>query len=163
LDVELIYRPDLSLSQTVRIDSGRLVAQGKVARLVETFDFESGAPSLSLGLAISRSGDPGRAVTDSPLVAPVAPPEPAEPASPAVSSMQYHLGGHAISPPDSDDFRGYVDNYLTREVPVEALYKRRFVAAAPEIEASAREPQTRPQAETYLVDIPDDELTLTTI
>lgn len=162
LSLALVYRPDISLDKTLEIDSTRIQAKGKLRAYIETFDHDQGVPLLDVSLAISRRGGAGM-VEASALAAAVAPAAPAEPGGPYTIGMSYHIGGRPGSPPDTDDLAGYITNYLTSTVPPDQRYTRRFNAPTLEIEAAARDPQARPTAQVYLVDIPDDSLIFTVV
>lgn len=157
-----VYRPDITLAHTVRVNTPYLVAKGKVKRIVETLDPYTGRQDMELGVALSRHGGSGLAVDD-PLDPVATPDAPAEEASSRLYTLGYHLGSTTTSPADSDAWDGYVINVGTNGVLYDAageVYSERFVLAMPEIEDAARDAAAVQQAQTYEVVVPEDELTM---
>lgn len=155
-----VYRPDLSLAQTVRIETPYLTCQGKVAAYEERFALDTGALDLTVEIALSRHDGSGLA-SDTPVTAAAAPALPAETASSRHVVLGYHMGGTAESIADNPDWDGYVTNVNELvQAPGAHVYRRRFVVAMPEIEPAARDALSVPKTAGYTVAVPEDLLTL---
>jgi hypothetical protein len=155
-----VYRPDVSLSSTVEVDTPYLTCTGKVARIEETIDPTTGTLDQTLEVAISRHGGSGLAATTP--TAPVEQPEfPAEEPTPRSYTVQYRIGGTTNAQEDDPEWDGFVTNVQPfRRVPGEPLYETRFVLKMPEIESTAREAIDVPAAESFELEVPEDPLTI---
>ena len=153
-----VYRPDMSLDKTVRVDTPDLAATGKVYGYVETFDLVAGWPALEVTLAISRHSGAGLAVDD-PIAAAPLPTPTVEALQPGGVTLGYYIGGDPDSPAQVDDWQGFITN---RQVPTDlnTLYDPGLVFEYPAIEAAARDAVGEVSTLDVDVDIPLDELTM---
>lgn len=147
--------PVVDLVHTVRVESPRVKAQGKVARLVHTADLDAGTAVTELNLAVSRTGSQAPGVEDA-LIAPSAPDTtPAIAQPPSSSSMLTQIGGKVASPTYDEDQNGYSGNYSIIEGGG-VIYPVRFLAEAPEIESEVRSNVEGTAQATYNTNIPND-------
>lgn len=160
VSLDPLYRPDISLSSTVEIDTPYLATQGKVTRIDETLDPSSGALRQSIELAVSRHNGSGLAVADD-LDAADAPDQPAEESTGRSYNLWYRLGGITNCPPDDEDWDGYMCNVTEALRAVGApVYRPRFVLRMPEIEEAARDALSIAQPVSYEIEVPNDPLTM---
>jgi hypothetical protein len=160
LTVGALYNPAINLSSTITVNTPSLVAKGKVFSYDETLNFSSGRPEMSVVLALSRHGGSGSASGDT-LDAPTQPDQDQE----TVTARTYYLGARAggtiNAPADSDEWDGWITNaYGAGVTDPTTLYNERFVLRMPEIEDTARNATEVQAATTYVVEVPEDTLTL---
>lgn len=165
-------------TDTVRLETPQVLAQGKVAHVLEVLDLASGRATTTVRLAISQGGVPA-AVKDSPLALPgradTAPMPP--PSGPALNTPRHSQFGGLIDSPEYDDtLAGYSGNYqlipagtllrpweqmdASAVEPGAPAYPVRFRIDMPGVEAALRDHLEAPLAATFRVAIPNDELTL---
>ncbi|MCQ4311684.1 hypothetical protein NAV33_07220 [Pseudomonas stutzeri] len=173
---------EVDLVHTVELDVRGSRARGKVQRIVDTFDMDSGIPTTQISLAISRAGG-SQVVNQTPLTLPTlnaAPlPEPVEgeegPDLSGVarlfrSQLPTYIGGGADSPPFDESWIGVTLNYADAVADSE-MYSRDVRLATNEISAEKRDEQVveaqydpaqtvDDQAVLYEIAIPDDILEL---
>jgi len=156
VSASIVYRPDMDLSKTVRLESPGLTAVGKVRRVSEVMDRERGALTMTVELAISRRLGAEGAGDDT-----LTPPgQPAHSSAARAESLDFPLriGGLATSPPEAASWDGWITNRRgTAEGPV---YQTRCSVVVPNIPNPDRAPATVTAADTYAVMIPQDILTL---
>lgn len=160
LTVPAVFDPSITLASTVAIDTTYMDAKGKVARIRESLDLESGRLDQEFDLALSRHEGSGLAVDDT-LEAADAPEQPQEETSARHYYMQYRIGGTVNCPTDNEDWDGYMTNVQESErYPGAAVYRERLVVAMPEIEAAARDATRVTAAQSFEVAIPQDTLSM---
>jgi hypothetical protein len=155
-----VYRPDVSLNQTVEVDTPYLECTGKVAAISEVIDPASGTLEQTIEVALSRHGGSGLAATTP--TAPADQPElPAETPTSRQYYLQYRIGGTAGVPADNDAWDGFITNVQPfRRVIGANLYQTRFVLRMPEIEEAARDAIEVPAAASFEIEVPQDPLTI---
>lgn len=155
-----VYSPSITLESTVRVNTPYLVCKGKVARYSERLDIDTGEPSMSIEVALSRHGGSGLA-SDDPLDAPAAPAAAEETPTARTLYLPYHLGGEEFSAVEDEDWDGYMCNVseILRFAGA-PVYEPRFVVKMPEIEETARDTSTTQQPVTFELEVPEDELTV---
>lgn len=164
------FYPALDLTRTVRINTAHLAATGKVRRLVDRFDIDTGQAKTRVYLAISRQGGTG-SVTTTPTVADSAPTPTAESGIPTRLDLQTRVGGLATSVPYNEDWTGYTTNYQydpndpnpfadDPDNPNTNVYPVKFAVEYPEITGAAVEAIELPASQTVSIEIRNDELTL---
>ncbi len=162
VSVSNVYRPDLSLAMTVRINTPYCTAKGKVAKFTETLDPINGALTQTIEIAISRHNGTGLPAGD-PLDPAPAPDQPQETVGSRQYYMQHRIGGTLSSVPESDDLDGWMTNVSPGSPdydPTAPAYRERFVVRMPEIEAEARDASDVQAPQTYEIQVPEDELIL---
>lgn len=158
--VACVFRPDITLASTVRLDTPGLTVKGKVAAIEQTLNVDTGDLEMKLELALSRQGGSGLA-SDDPLTPAAEPSDPAETPTDRTYAVGYRLGGLITSPPDDETWDGYMCNPQESLRDVGApVYRERFVMHMPKIEETARNAASVIQAQEYVVTVPEDELTM---
>ena len=160
LPVQIVYRPDMDISKTVRIEATRLTTQGKVAASREILNPTTARMDMTITLAISRHGGSGVAV-DSPVQTAPQPATPPETAGSRYHAVGLRLGAKAGAIPDADDLEGYMVNVAINGDdydPSAETYGHRLSITLPEIEDAARQAVNAPQSTTYTVAVPEDTL-----
>jgi len=160
VSVGAVYDPSITLASTVRVNTPSLVAKGKVFAYTERLDVSTGAQEQTLEIAISRHGGSGIA-TDDPITAPTQPEQPDETPTSRTYALGVHIGGVIGAGADDPDWDGYVCNaYADAQTDPTNLYRERFVVRMPEIEETARNATEVQATQSYEVEVPEDELTL---
>jgi hypothetical protein len=185
----LLLSPTLDLVHTLYVSAGGITAQGKVRRLIDRMDMDSGNASTEFTLAISSANATG---IQPPTSTPLAPPPPAfyVPNASLVQSwyinLDTYLGASPVSVmPYSPAWAGWItnlsptvkicgDSYLGQSGPTDCaeffnlnyradkLYPvNEFRIFAPGIEDAYRNPSQLTKNASYTVQIPEDLLTLT--
>ena len=168
VSVECPWRPDITLSSTVLVDTPGLTAKGKCYSVRETLNTETGETSMALTLALSRQE--GNA-SDTPLTLPPSGTpggglpgggeESGDGISPSsVLSLPQWTGGKSYIT-DDPSWSGWVTNVTAAlQVPGAPIYDERFVVTMPEVESAARDEDVVDVEATYIVSIPNDTLTM---
>lgn len=152
--------PTLDLVHTLRVDTGQLRVQGKMALLRHTLDLDTGRAATDAQVAVSRAGDPTPIQADA-LTAPAIPDTtPAIPVPSASTALLTQIGGKAASPAYDENKNGYSGNYSVIE-PSGVIYPVRLLAETPEIESEVRSNIEATAQATYEVNIPHDLLEIT--
>lgn len=154
-----VYRPDISMSQTIEVDTPGLDCKGKIRGYREQFDLDNGDLGLDIDIALSRHGGAGLASDDT-VEAADKPAAPTEEFFPKTLYMGYHIGGLTTSPPDSDSMEGYICNATVIE-DIDNLYQKRFRVVMPAVESTGRDAVESSAPKSIEVEIPEDDLTLT--
>lgn len=169
--VVVSFQPNLNLTHTVRVDSAHITAKGKVDAIRDILNVDTGEAISQLTLAISRHEGSGL-VTPSPLD-PVDPPDkPVETDIPNYLNMVTRIGGTKTVEPYDETWTGFTTNWIwdpndnnpfstDPNNPQTILYPQQFRVEYPEISGGALDAVELASDQTILVDIPDDELTLT--
>ena len=171
VEVEIPYHPGVTLDHTVKLDTARLVAQGKVRRIEDRLDVGSGEAITRLSLAISRKLGTGT-VIDTPIAAPASAAAPTDPTFTSHVSLQTHIGGRTTSPAEDEDWTGFFSDYqydptatpdwsVNPANPSVVRYGTKFVVTSPDIDGDWVNAKVSAATAVYDVDIPDDTLTLT--
>lgn len=153
---------DITLKDTVFVDTARVTAKGKVYSYTHTINVNTGEATTSVELALSRSTG---SATDSVLSIPAAPVS-----TPVYSTSNINLPGHYGEDPTltsgSGDWVGHIANKMittyTNGKPDLRMtqYPVRFVYDTPEVGANLREGSELTTSASYDVAIPDDTLTI---
>lgn len=133
-------------------------ARGKVRRIVDEFDFDSGSAVTTLSLAIMQGGG-----TSDALVIPARPVVPAPGNDAGHPSLSTQLGMRNESPIYQEELDGFAGNYDDRDDDINPdleEFPRRFSITASEIPAEQRDEREVPVAAHYRVSIPNDRLVL---
>ena len=154
-----LFRPDITLEKTVRVQTPHLDATGKVAAYRQTLDPTTGRLDMRLELALSRHDGAGLAVND-PVQAPTPPPQEPETPTDRDYVIGFNIGGLVGSPVDSDDLEGQCTNVNPNVQTGPNLLRERFAIAMPEIEAAARDAVVASQVVEVELAVPDDPLTM---
>lgn len=160
LSLGCVYRPDMDLAKTIRVQGAYLTAQGKLAAIDETLDPVTGALSMTITLALSRHGGSGTA-SDSPLNPSSRPDVTSETPTARIHALGLRLGQTAGSPADTGEVDGYFANVPSNGDDYDATgptYQRRLTVNYPEIEAAARQAVAAPITTAYTVAVPEDTL-----
>lgn len=137
---------------TARVAALGTVAQGKVARIQEVWDLNSGSEIAILELAIYRGGV---ATPGDPLTPPARPPFALGDAPPTGTVLATQLGGAVGSPPYDEELDGFAGNYGW-EAAGSQTYPRRLQLTTPDIEALHRDPAEAETAASYAISLPTD-------
>lgn len=163
LNVDLVHTAELAVSGTR--------AKGKVRRVIDNFDMDTGLCETQISLAISRAGGT-QTTAPSPLTLPTlntAPPSANEGGSNLErfrNDLPTYLGGAVDSPPYEEGWIGVILNYADTVDGLES-YPREIRLASNEIAAELRdeyvvEPEygSAPAAVVYQIAVPNDILEL---
>lgn len=160
LRLSSIFRPDITLESTVRVNTPHLVAKGKVAGIEKTIDASAGLLDMALEIALSRHDGSGTAADDQLDPAPQPAPQ-TETSTGRLYVIPYRLGGVEFAPEDNAEWDGYMTNpQESLRFPGAPVYRQRFVVRMPEIETTARDASGLEQPAAYDMTIPNDELTM---
>ncbi len=167
---QTVYQPMLDLSHTVEVDCAALACQGKVRRLRDRWDIDTGDCTTEITVALHRRNGSGL-TSDDTLAAPDKPADPAETTPVTRVSLGFHIGGESSAPAFSEDWDGYITNYpdtgdrfdrsRTNPLVVAKVYEEQFRVVPPEIDEEYTDPADVSVTETYEVTIPEDNLVLT--
>lgn len=140
--------------------AGRQIrARGKLALLVDEFDFDQGTAITTLSLAISQGGGG----VDDPLLMPAPPSTTPSGAVPALIILPTQLGSKNSSPIYDDELDGFAGNYDVNDLdinPALVAFPRRLDVTAPEIPEDHQDEFVGVRPATFRVAIPDDLLEL---
>lgn len=185
----LALAPTLDLIHTLYVSAGGITAQGKLRRLVDRMDMDTGAAITEFTLAISSANATG---VQPPTTTPVAPPPPAYnvPNASLVRSWYLNLDTYLGAAPNSvipystgwagwilnlqptikicgDAYLGQIGTsdcaeFFNRDYTPSKLYPvNEFRVFAPGIEDAFRYPSQLTKNDSYTVEIPEDLLTIT--
>ena len=158
--------PQIDLSKTVRINTTRLQATGKVYSISHTMRMDDGRAESVISLAVSDPGTVG-VVSETDLDPVEATVDYALSEYEPVEWVPYTIGGRVDSADYDEDADGYFSNYefdsgnldpFNAEPPTATFYPEQFVINTPEISEGDRQAVNIEAAQTYNVDIPNDEL-----
>ncbi len=170
MSFETTYHPSINLAHTAKVDTAYLIAQGKVRRIDDALDIDSGSATTRIELAISRRFG-SDTVSDTAVAAPAAAPDPADPSYSNVVRLGTHIGGLTTSPALDSDWDGYITDYqydptalpdwdTNPDNPEVNTYGTQFVVIPPDIDGVWLDAAVTAATATYLVDIPNDTLEL---
>ena len=173
----LPFQPQLSLADTVEIDTAYLECKGKVRRIRHHWDLSTGECVSEVEIALSRHNGSGLVAGD-PLTPPSEPGDPDETAPDTYHNLEMHIGGQDDRPVWDEDWDGYITN-----VPFNAtygsgtllgswqrnpanpavagrIYEEGFHILPPEIDSEYADPVSFADAAVYDVAVPEDPLVL---
>ena len=166
VEFKVMYEPLIDIVHTVEISTTNVNTKGKIKRLVETLDIETGDALSHITLAVSQPNIGGQ--TDDSLSAPDSPHVlPVNEAS-DIKQLDSHYGNLLSSPPDDETWRGYIGNdQLSLLQGAEAInkginfYDERMVIEFPEVSTLERDAQEYENETTINISIPQDNLIVT--
>jgi len=157
--VECPWRPDITVKSTVSINTHSLSAKGKVFSIEETFDLQTGEPTLIVTLALTRHDGSGGAA-ETPLDPPPSPTQEPETNTGRTAFHGIRKGGLSYTK-DDPEWSGWITNVApVYQLPGRELYDERFALELPEIEESARDAAVIVAPSEYTVSVPKDDLTM---
>lgn len=159
LTFDPVYNPFITTDKTLRLNTTHVQAKGKVYRLREKFDSETGEITMRVDLALSRHGGTGLASNDPQDPAPEPPPS-TEQATARVYIIPWRMGGLAVSPVEDPTWDGYFTNPDPNVQTGPNLYEQKLVVEMPEIEEAARNATAVQAEQFYELIVPEDELTM---
>jgi hypothetical protein len=167
---QTVYQPMLDLSHTVEVDCAALACQGKVRRIRDRWDIDTGDCTTEITVALHRRNGSGL-TSDDTLEAPAKPADPTETAPDTSIRLGFHIGGESGAAPFNEEWDGYITNYpddgarfdRMRSNPEVAakVYEEQFRVVPPEIDEEYADPADVTATEVYEVTIPQDNLVLT--
>lgn len=171
---DVLLDPRVDLDKTIRIDTDRITAKGKVKRVSHVFNLEQGKGGTSTGnaitsiqLAISRSYTPSSsyAIDDDPVEVPVKPEtrDPDNVPLAVIVDRSNHFGGYVASDPFDDSWEGFTGNYtgsLLPEIGAEP-YPVSFRVDSPSVDPTDVDELQPITEREYNVSIPNDQLVVT--
>lgn len=155
--------PAADLSATVRVDTARITAQGKLARVRHVMDMAAGKATTDLEIALCAVAGTGIV---HPADAPAAPDPPApDSGTPVLSASAYEWVGSKASSAawNPDEMIGFSCNVASTCTDYDAgapVYPEQFTFQTPEIEAASRDNQVLPVAQSYAAALVEDQLVI---
>lgn len=159
LTFDPVYNPVITMDKTLRLNTTHVQAKGKVHRLREKFDTQTGEIMMRVNLALSRHGGTGLASNDPQDPAPE-PPPPTEQATARVYILPWRMGGLVGSPVEDPTWDGYFTNPDPNVQTGPNLYEQKLIIEMPEIEEAARNATAVQAEQFYELIVPEDELTM---
>lgn len=155
-------RPDLELYHTLRIETSRVTAQGKIAHIIEDCDIDTGEATTTVRIAVMRGGDSQLGWDEAQIPAPASQASVPAPGAAGLgnTSRETFIGGRVDAPEFEEQWSGFSGNWTSTE-PGAHLYPRRYRLDLPAIEPDRREARTAELERAITVRIPDDELSIT--
>lgn len=126
---EVPIEPGVERHHVARIQALGIDATGKVSRVRHRLDVDSGAATTGVEVALFVA-DQDASVSDDAIAAPARPDTLSAGSPEPTASLQTYIGGLQDSPPEQDDWIGYVGNagFIWPGAPV---YDERFVVEVP--------------------------------
>jgi hypothetical protein len=177
VEVTLPFQPQLSLADTVEIDTAYLECKGKVRRIRHHWDIETGDCTTEVSIALSRHNGSGLVSGDA-LTPPSEPGDPDETDPDTYHNLLMHIGGQDNLPVWNESWDGFVTNVpfdptygentlrgsWSRNPANPALanriYEEGFHIVAPTIDSEYADPLDFTDAAIYDVAVPEDPLVL---
>jgi hypothetical protein len=177
VEVTLPFQPQLSLADTVAIDTTYLECKGKVRRIRHHWDIETGDCTTEVSIALSRHNGSGLVSGDA-LTPPSEPGDPDETEPDTYHNLLMHIGGQDNLPVWDEDWDGYIVNVpYNSSYGVNTLlgswarnpanpgtkgriYEEGFHIVAPTIDSEYADPLDFTDAAIYDVAVPEDPLVL---
>lgn len=167
LQFELVLQPLMSLTKRVRVDTDRIVGEGKVSKIRHELGVASGSATSKITTSVYQPSAPAQVETPiAPAPSSYIPPAPVSMG--LTSGLQTRIGNEILSPGvDDPTWLGYVGNnektVLVGAAEVLAgtnIYKERFTVEYSGVNDSNRNKSTTSSPSTYNVAIPQDILTI---
>ena len=138
--------------QTICLHALGVLVQGKLARVYEQWDINTGRELATLTLALRRGGYSTNA---DPLTAPAPPTFDLGAAPPSHTQLASQFGGRNNSPPFDDELDSVSGNY-SWTAPGAESYPRRLQFNTPDIDALHRDQAEAETSASYQLNLPSD-------
>lgn len=161
-EISVLLDPDVDLTKTVHVDTGRIQAQGKVYQFEHTMDIDQSEPSaittvkLAISKAVGSQADDGINVPTKPTVTDAT-------FVPIPIRLQSHFGNHFDSPAYNEIWSGYITNFRFQDFISASLntYPVKFTVDGEKIGDEDRKERKIPAPSTVNIEIPNELLTIT--